>query len=121
MAEDFVSPLPIAVTSLADGEVSALALVALTAKYREGYDDPVACLKRFVIFTYLDYLSHEFMAHDVAAFHSRHEAIKQMQVRPANRAGRNLDDRVTPFLDDWIRNRVATDIVFAMPTKRSHF
>jgi hypothetical protein len=87
VAEDFVSLLLIAVASLADGEVSALALVALTAKYREGNDDPVTDPQCFVILTYLDHFTHEFTAHDVATFHSRHEAIKQMQVRPADRAG----------------------------------
>jgi hypothetical protein len=120
VTKDFVSLLLIAVASLADGEVSALALVAITAKYREGYDDPVAYMKHFVILTYLDYFSHEFMAHDVATFHSRHKAIEQMQVGATNRAARNLDDCVAPFLYGGIRNRVAPDIVLAMPAKRSH-
>jgi hypothetical protein len=80
VAEDFVSLLLVAIASLAHGKIAALALVALTAKYREGNDDPVTYPERFVIFTYLDYFSHEFMAHNVATFHSRHEAIEQMQV-----------------------------------------
>src|SRR5471030_1333295 len=121
VAEDFVSLLLIAIAPLAHGKVAALALVALTAEYREGNDDPIPYPEHFVIVTYLDYFSHEFVAHDVTTFHSRHEAIKQMQVRAANRAGRHLDDCVAPFLYGGIRNRVATDIMLAMPAKRSHF
>src|SRR5690606_37903271 len=46
----------------------------------------------------LDDLPHVFMAHDVAGFHRRLVTVHQMEVRAADRAGGDLDDRVARIL-----------------------
>jgi hypothetical protein len=43
-----------------------------------------------------------------------------MKIRSANRGGSDLDNHVGRFLDLGIRNRIHSDIVFAVPTKCSH-
>jgi hypothetical protein len=44
------------------------------------------------------------MAEHIALFHGGHDAVEQMKVRAADRAGRHLDDRVTSVLDLGIGN-----------------
>jgi hypothetical protein len=60
------------------------------------------------------------MAHDVALFHSGHYVVVKMQVRAADRAAGDLDDRVALVLDTRIGNRVAPDIGRAVPDQSFH-
>jgi hypothetical protein len=68
----------------------------------------------------LDHLAHEFVPEDVAAFHRRHQAIHQMQVRTADRATRHLDDDVATILDFGIGDAIAANVVRAVPAECFH-
>ena len=74
---------------------TALALLALAADDRKWHDDAVAFLELSIDApANLDDLSHHLMAHDVAGFHERHEAVEKMQIGAADAGGRDADDRV---------------------------
>src|ERR1700694_144464 len=60
------------------------------------------------------------MAENVALFHRRHDAVEQMQVRAADRAGRHLDDGIATILNFGIRHGLAADVVLAVPGQRFH-
>jgi hypothetical protein len=81
MAEHLVAELLVAIASFADGEIASLALFTLTADDREGYDDPLANLKR-ILCTGADLhdFSHGLVTHDVARFHPGHEVVEQVKV-----------------------------------------
>ena len=61
-------------------------------------------------------LAHELVAEDVAALHGGHEAVVEMQVGAADGAGGDLDDGVARMLDLRVGDRVAADVVLAVPT-----
>jgi len=60
------------------------------------------------------------MTEDVAFFHRGHDAVEQMEVRTADRAGGDLDDGIASVLDFGIRHALAADVVLAVPGQRSH-
>jgi len=60
------------------------------------------------------------MTEDVAFFHRGHDAVEQMEVRTADRAGGDLDDGIASVLDFWIRHALAADVVLAVPRKGFH-
>ena len=60
------------------------------------------------------------MSEDVTALHRRLVAVEQMKVGPADRAGRNLDDRIARMLDLGIGDGVDADVAFAMPNECTH-
>jgi hypothetical protein len=121
MAEHLIGEVLLAVTSLAHGEVTALALVALTADDGEGHYDPIALLQFSVDRTScLDDFAHGLVAQDVAGKHGGNEVVKQVQIRAADRAARDFDDDVAPVFDFRIGDSVAADIFLPMPNQRSH-
>ena len=133
-AKHLVRHLLVGVGALADGIVAPLALVAFaadgarqlqcpvvtrqltlsTAEDRERHDHAVADLPRLVIAPRFDGFAHELVPQDVAAFVGMN--VKQVQVRAADRAGRDLDDRVAAVFGLRVRYGVATDVVLAMAT-----
>src|SRR4051812_14644588 len=121
VAERLVRETLVAVCRFAHGKVSALALLAFAANDGEGYDDPIPHIEGFPCRRPdLDDLAHRLMAHDVAGFHARHEMIVEMEVRAADSAARNLDDRVALVLDPRIRYAIAADVGGAVPNECLH-
>src|SRR5690606_4226668 len=82
--------------------------------------DAVADFQSLVFRAHLYNLAHEFMAHDVAGFHARHEAVIEMQVGAADGAARHPDDRIPRMLDFRIGDLVAADVLLAVPAKCFH-
>ena len=93
-----------------------LAEEAFAAGDREGHDDAVADLQLFVLGADLDHLAHVLMAEDVAAFHRGNDAAIDVQIGAADGAGGHLDDGVARMLDFRIRNFLAADVAFAVPS-----
>src|SRR5690606_34035155 len=91
VAEQFVGDVLVAGATFAHREVAAPTLVALAADDGEGHHHAVADLELLVRRADLHDLAHELVAHDVAVFHAGHEAVVEMQVRAADRAGTDLD------------------------------
>ena len=60
------------------------------------------------------------MADDVAGLHAGHEAVVEVQVGAADRAARDLDDRVAGILDLRVGNSVAADVRGAVPDQGFH-
>jgi hypothetical protein len=110
----------VGVGALAAGKKAVLAEKALAAGDRERHHDAVAYPELFVLGSDLDDFAHGFVAEHVALFHRRHDAIHQMEVRPANRARCHLDNRIATVLDLGIRHAIAPDVVLAMPSQRFH-
>jgi hypothetical protein len=110
----------IGVGALAAREEAFLAKKAFPAGDCKGNYDAVAHLELAVFGTDLDDFAHGLVAENIALFHRGHDAIEQMQVRAADGAGGDLDDGVSPVLDLWVRHRVASNVVLAVPGQRSH-
>jgi len=108
------------IAALAQGIVAPPALVALAAGDGERHHDAVADLELAVGAADLDHLAHGLVAHHVARLHVRHEAAGEMEIRPADRAGRDLDDGVAPVLDRRIRDLLATNVIPAVPAQSPH-
>jgi len=51
-------------------------LVAFAAKNGERYDDAIAALERVIVLSAFHDFAHEFVTHDVAVFHARHESVE---------------------------------------------
>src|SRR5690606_28835040 len=121
VAEHLRRDILVAIGALAYREIATPALVALAADDGEGHHHAVADLELLVRRADLHDLAHELVAHDVAVFHAGHEAIVEVQVRAADRAGADLDDGVARIFDGGVRYVVvAADVVLAVPAKRSH-
>jgi hypothetical protein len=69
---------------------------------------------------HLDHFSHWFVAENITFFHRWHEAIHQVQIRPANATGGNLDDSIARILDLWVGDVIHPDIALTVPTERFH-
>ena len=120
MAHRLDRHLGVGIGPIASREHAPLAEPALPAADREGHDHPVADFEIRDLRTKLDDLAHVFMAEDVAAFHRRLVAIEEMQVGAADRAGGDLDHRVTRVLDFRIRDGVDADVTLPVPAKCTH-
>ena len=121
MAEHLVGKVLLAVRRLADREVAATALAALPAKDREGHNDAVALAEMAVHSgAHLDDFPHHLVSHDVARQHGGDEVVKEVQIRAADRAARDLDDRIAWILDRRVGNRVAANIFLAVPDESFH-
>ena len=77
------------------------------------HDHAVAFLRD--VGTDLEDFAHRLVAKHVSLFHRRDDAVENVEVGAANRARRNLDNRVARVLDTRIVNRVAADNPFAVP------
>ncbi len=116
MAEDLVGDVLVAIGTLADREIAAPALLAFAADDGEGHHHAVADLELLVRRADFHHLAHELVAHDVAVFHARHEAVIQVQVRTADGTGADLDDGVARIFDRGVGEVVvAADVVLAVP------
>jgi hypothetical protein len=73
---------------------AVLAEKAFAAGNRKGHHDAIADLQLAVVLADLDHCSHRFMAKHVAGLHARHDAVEQVQIRPADGARGYLDDRI---------------------------
>lgn len=120
VAKTFVGQLLVPVTSLANGEITARALLAFATENREGNNDPVANFDLFYVGSNFHDLAHEFIAHDVAMFHARHESIVEMQVRPSRNClpGRwprddlRLSDRVRDYHSEYPASHASKELSF---------
>ena len=99
MSPHLLGHLGVGVGPLASGVEAVLAEEAFTTGDREGHHDAVADLELGIAFADVDDLAHRLVAHHVPFFHARHDAVEQMQVRTADRAGSHLDDGVASMLD----------------------
>ena len=68
----------------------------------------------------LDDLAHELVAEHVALAHRRDEAVVEVQVRPADRGGRDPHDRVARVQDVRVGHLVYLDVMLVVPAVRSH-
>lgn len=75
---------------------------AFAAADGERYDNAIADLEIGDPGAKLNHLTHIFMAEDVAAFHRGLISVQEVQVRAANRASGDPDDRITRVLDGRI-------------------
>ena len=122
VAKDLIGHVLVAVGALADGEIAAPALIALTADDGEGHHHTVTDLELFVRRADLHHFAHELMAHDVAVLHAGHEAVVQVQVGAADGTGRHFDDGVAGVFYRRIGYMVvAANVVLAVPAKGSHW
>ena len=94
-------------------------MVALAAGDGERHHHPLALLERAGR-SGLDDLAHEFVAEDVARLHRRDVAIVEVQVRAADGGRGDADDRVARIEDFGIVDRIAADVVLAVPCQRFH-
>ena len=115
MAHRLDRHLGIGVGAIAAGEQALLAEPALAAADRERDDDAVADLEIGHLGAELDHLAHILMAQDVAALHRRLIAVEKVEIGAADRAGRDLDDRVARMFNFWVRNGVHADVALSMP------
>jgi hypothetical protein len=92
-----------------------LAKPALSTTDRKRHHDAVSDLKIRDLSAKLDHFAHVFMTENIAAFHGRLIAVKQMQVGAANRTGCDPDDGVPRMLDLGIGNRVDPNVAFSVP------
>ena len=121
VAERGVGQRLVAVGALADREIAAPALLAFAADDRERDDDALANLELvFRAGADLDDFAHRLVAHDVADLHAGHEMVEEMQVGAADRAARDLDDRVAVVLDPGVGDSIAADIRGAVPHQGFH-
>lgn len=120
MAKGLISFRFVPITAFANRKIASEALLTFTTANRKGNHHTIAYCQLFVVLSDLDNFTHEFMAHDVAIFHSRHEAVVEVQVRATNGAACHLDNGVAPVLYFWIGNSVVPDVVFSVPTEGSH-
>ena len=120
VAEHFIGDVLVAVGALAHRPVAAPALVAFAAADGERHHHAVADLELPVFRPDLDHLTHELVAEDVAAHHAGDEAVEEVQVRAADRAGGHLHDGIARVLDARIGNVVAADVLLAVPAERFH-
>ena len=120
MTPQLLGHLVIGVGALAARKEAFLAKETFAAGNRERNYDSVANLELLVFRPDLDNLAHGLMAQDVSLFHRRHDAVEQMEIRAADGAGGDLDDGISPVLDLGIRHGVAANVVFAVPSQRSH-
>ena len=93
---------------------------ATTTRDREWYHNAVALLQFFDRIAHVNDLSHRFMAENVAFFHRRHKAIKEVKVRAANTARGNLYDRIAWILDIGVGNHVDANVACTVPAERFH-
>jgi hypothetical protein len=115
-----VGDILVSVGALADGEISSLTLIALTADDGERNDHAVAYLELLVGLSNLDDLAHKLVAHDVAGAHPWHVAVIEMEIRATDRAACDFNDRISRIFDHGIRNCIATDVVCSVIAKRFH-
>jgi len=108
------------VGTLATRVEAALAEEALAAGDRERHDDTVALLLPGYIFADLEHLAYRLVADHVAALHCGDDAVVEMQIRAADRACRDLDDRVARLLDLRIGHAFAPHVMLAMPSDCFH-
>src|SRR5208283_5136536 len=121
MSPELFCGLPVRIGALAGGKITSLAEEALAAGDGEWHDNAIADLELLVFLPNLDDLANGLMAKHVAALHLRHDAVVDVQVGAADRAGRDLDDRVAAVLDFGVGNAFAADVALAMPGQSSHF
>src|SRR4030095_11210596 len=101
--------------------VAATALGAFSTKDRERHDDAIALAEVAVHSgTHLDDFPHHLVSHDVARQHGGDEVMKEVKIRAADGAARDLDDRIARILDRRVRNRVAANIFLAVPDESFH-
>jgi hypothetical protein len=105
---------------LATGIEAPFAEEAFAAGDRKGNDDAVTDLERLVLGADLHDLAHRFVAHHIARFHGRDHSVIDVQIRAADRAGSDFDNRVAGMLDFGIGHRVAAHVVLAVPAERLH-
>jgi hypothetical protein len=120
VAPEFFRRFAIGIASFAGRVKSLLAKKALSAGDREWHHDPIAAPEILNTGSDVNNLPHRFGTEHVAAFHLRDHSVEDMEVGPADRAGRDLDDRVADILDFWIRHRFAPNVVLAVPGQRFH-
>src|SRR4051812_15909628 len=112
--------LRVRIGAFAAGIKAALAEEALAARDRKRNNDAIADLQRLVLQADFDHFAHGLVAEHVTPLHRRYDAVEQMKVGAADRAGRDLDDGVAPVLDFRIGDGVAADVALAVPCQCFH-
>jgi hypothetical protein len=118
--EDKIAEVLVTVGAFTDRKIAAAALVAFSADNRERYDHPITLLKLLIFLSDLDHLAHELVAHDVTRAHAWHEAIKKVEIRPADSTTGDFNDCITPLFDLRVGNGIAANVMLAVVTKRLH-
>ena len=112
--------LRVGIGALAAREVAALAEEAFAAGDGERHHDAVADPELAVPGTDFDHFAHRFVPEHVAVLHAGNDAVVDMQVGAADRAGRYLDDGIARMLDPRVRDAFASHVAFAVPGECSH-
>ena len=92
----------------------------VAARDRERHHDAIATLQILHFAPDFHHLAHELMAEDVAALHRGNETVVEVQVRAADRGGRDLHDRVALVEDLRVGNGLHSKVAFSHPTIGSH-
>ena len=121
VAEHLAGDIFVPVGSLADREVAATALLAFSADDGERNDDALADLQGVLARGPHVYdFAHELVTHHIAVFHAWHVTVVQVHIGAADRATRDFDDGVARVLDPGIRNVVAPNVLWTVPTQGFH-
>jgi len=120
MTHCFGGHLRIGVSAIAGGEQTLAAEPAVATADRERHHNPVADPEVGNLGAECHDLAHVLVTEDVARLHRRLVAVEQVEVRPADRAGGDLDDRIARMLDLRVGYGVYSDIAFAVPAECAH-
>src|SRR5947208_11272307 len=101
--------------AFAAGVEPVAAKETFSARNREGHYNTITNLQVFDLGTNLDHLAHILVAEHIATFHRWNNAAIDVQVRPADRAGSDLDDGVARILNLGVGDFLAADVTLAMP------
>ena len=93
---------------------------ALAAGNCKGHHNAVANLQRLVFGPDLDHLTHILVAEHVALLHVWNDTAIDVQVGAANRTSGHLDDGVPWMLNFGIRNFLAANVAFTVPSQGLH-
>jgi hypothetical protein len=120
MPPDFLRLFRVRIGTLATGIKAVLAEEAFSASNRERHNDPVADLQFLVVFADFDHFAHCLMTEHIAAFHGRHDAVEEVEIRTADGTDRYSDDGVPVVLYLRVGNRFTSNVAFAVPSKGFH-
>ena len=120
MAHRLGGHLGIGVGPVAGREQAFAAEPTVAAADRERHHDAVADLEVGDLGPERYHLAHVLVAEDVARLHGGLVPVEQVEVRPADRARRHLDDRVAWMLDLGVRDSVDADVALTVPAQRAH-
>jgi hypothetical protein len=97
-----------------------LAEVAIATRDSKRYYNPITIFQVLYSRADLHYFAHGLVAQYVATLHRRHKAVEEMEIRTADPARRDLNDRISGLFNLWIWDIIHSYVTFSVPTKSFH-